>query len=320
MPTFSRSAYGNERKTIHLKLQTPAGEMYETVILVDEKIKDLAKDFYEFVGIEGDINRVKAYLADPVTKAIIAPLSMDKSLEGQGQRIAENSVILFVTDDSGFSITFTPEKTLQVLMPFPGNLAVSQFLNYSNDFLIASDFFYSIFSILLSENVQSIGALQRMLVEDPKRLYEPKITHRILRISNNKPLELVKIHYGSPLSITLDGLWKPLEMVGEVVKGVRWKWDYEEKAAELDLKERHLKIAETQLKIAIDIANLQISDENKSKLLGILVPGVSSLESVIEVSKVESEHNINRRSRNKDTENPPTEKISGPVKNKFSSA
>ncbi len=286
MPVFSRSVHNSNRKTIHVKLEAPNGKTFEADVFADEVIGDLAKEFYDFLNVNEDVRQTRVYWIDPATMSILSILDNTATLKGAG--IHDEVQLRFVTSQDHFGIEVTTEKNLQIFMPFPKNLPAIRFAGYVNDFLTASDFIYSFFAVLLSENQQSITALKRMLAEEPKRLVEPKVLHQILKINGDGPLELVRIHYGSPYSLTLDGLWKPLEMLGDVIKGVRWKWDYEEQVAELDLKERHLKIAQTQLDIAVQIAKLDISQEDKSSLLKLMLPGVTRLNSVIEVSKAES--------------------------------
>jgi len=266
----------------------PTGEEYEADIHVDENLGDLLKEFYESIGEEVDINYVKVRLEDHL-------LDLDLTVQKLG--IQNDDKLLLVYDI--FHMDFVKKNTLQGMVPFPENLQVTEYLHYSNDFLSAVNSIYSIFSVFISDDIEASSALRKMLEGDPKIFLEQGKMYRIFKGGDYQPLQLTKIHYGSPFVFDISGLWKPLEMLRDIVKDIDWRAAHEKEMARLERKKTHLEVAEQCINLIEKASKLKIPNESKAELKSILLYEVSKIDSVIIFSNSQKKKNTSRLSRPK---------------------
>jgi hypothetical protein len=286
MPAFSRSARGSGRKTIRVWLEAPGGESFEAQVFTDETIGELTQEFYEFLNAGWNAAQARVYWVDPVT-ARATPLDGESTLKSAG--IPDGARLRFAPEEAVFDAGLTPEQSLKVSLPFPPKLTASHFAWYAHDFLSASDLMYSLFSVLLSGDVRALGALERLLNEDPVRMSEMAVIHQQLKISGGHPLELQKVQYGSPMTFIFEGSLKALELLKGFVSEVkraphnRKMDEHEEHMARFEEQQARIALVQSYLNLA-DSGDVKLPKEVKAKLIMAVLPQVEALDMVLQAS------------------------------------
>lgn len=286
MPTFSRSAHGRDRKIVQVRLEAPNGEVFETKVFADETFGELTKEFYEFLNISQDAAQARVYWVDPVT-ARATLLERDATLKSAG--VPDGARLRFAPEDAAFDAGLTPDQALKVSLPFPSKLTASHFAWYAHDFLSASDLMYALFSVLLSGDERALGALERLLNEEPGRMSEAPVVHKLLKISGGHPLELQKVQYGSPMTFIFEGSLKVLELLKGFITEVkraphnRKMDEHEEHMARIQEQQARIVLVRDYLELA-NSGNVKLSKEAKAKLIMAVLPQVEALDTVLQAS------------------------------------
>jgi hypothetical protein len=99
------------------------------------------------------------------------------------------------------------------------------------DVLTPTDTIYSVFSILDSNNSEAITELRNLVTYEDPATVPARSLYQIVHNAGSIPLQVAKLHYGSPLIVDFEGIWKPLEFVRDVIKDLKWRARHEEEMA-----------------------------------------------------------------------------------------
>jgi hypothetical protein len=298
------------KDTIKIELQSPSGESYAADVYFDTKLKDLVVDFYEFLGKEEYVDElfVEVQLIDPGYPQIIRRLDVNLTIGELEIKNGDKLLIVGGThpaiNDDSVVVEFVDSTTLQIVVSLPGNMPVYDYTNFLDKLLINSDFVYSIFSILQTQDAVALTRLGKLVAQRDLGSIQSHSLYSIVEGVGVKPLGIAKLHYGSPLTIDFEGIWKPLEFLRDVIKDLKWRGKHEKEIAEMERQKMIYEIVDKYLEQAEKINKLKLPKEMRSKLLVAMLPRVAGLESALMVSFSEEQktrRNVARKANQRES-------------------
>ncbi len=277
--------------TVKIKIHVPSGAVFDAEVFHDTKLRDLILDFREFLGNHGDVvvNVQKIGTAHPEYSSSLDP---NATIDQLG--IKDGDSLLFITkskqkadegspdlvDDSIIAELVQKDK-LHIRLPLPEKLTVHEYAGQLMDFLNPSDTIYSVFSILGTQNSEALTQLRELVAHKDPAAISPKFLYPIVQNAGGIPLQIAKLHYGSPLIVDFEGIWKPLEFLRDVIKDLKWRAKHEEEMAKLERQKMLAELIDKYLEQADKINKLKLPAETREQLLMLMLPRVTSLDTVV---------------------------------------
>lgn len=140
---------------------------------------------------------------------------------------------------------------------------------------------YSVFSILDSGREDVIGELYNPIALSEKELLHANFMYPILDKLGCNPLRVSVVNYGSPLTIDLEGLWKPLEIVRDIIKDIIWRGSHEREMAKMERLKMQMEIVEHYMDLVIKTKKLKLPREKQLQLVDAMQPQLTALNTAL---------------------------------------
>ena len=179
-------------------------------------------------------------------------------------------------DDEKEHLPSQSNAQLKVEIPVPALIGVDDFIDYATEPIKAIDFiYYLLYFISANSSYSAILDLSEFINDtlDVFSLGRKEFLYRYSEWSNKtypvvkniRPLQILSVHYGSPISFDLLGIGSILEFIRDIGKDALWRANHEKLLAK---SERELKTTEVE-KAKLEIANQKMALEKMALELAL---------------------------------------------------